>query len=236
MDKLYTTGESAAELGTTIPRVLRAARKGHVPSVSRGNRTLLPESSVELLRRRWGWTPAHHELTRHELLVLAALSRCSRGSRSARRIAARAGVSPTTAVATLQRLAEREFVERSTVTEVAGDVREVQVWQVRWSAAPWQRVASQVGGVSLPARTETRAHDVRVPSRLAHRFWNTDMRELIVEDHAVLIAGRILGSNDPEALAWMVRNVPSEAIERATRRRGMDPRSAALGRVLALST
>ena len=233
MDRVLTTSEAARELGTSVPRILRAARGGQVASVRRGTRTLLTAQSVEELRRRWGWTPPHEELTREELLVLAALSRRPRGVRSARRVARYAGASPTTASATLRRLADRGFVERSTVTEVAGAVRDVQVWLIRWDAQPWQRVAGEVGRVTLPTSPDGRDRDARVPSRLAHVFWNTDVRELTVDDHAVLIAGRILRSADPEALAWMTRNVPPDAIADATRGRGLDRRSAALGRVLA---
>ena len=233
MDSLYTTSEAARELGTSVPRILRAARRGLVASVRRGTRTLLTAQSVEELRRRGGWAPPHDELTREEVLVLAALSRRPRGVRSARRVARYAGVSPTTASATLRRLADWGFVERSTVTEVAGAVRDVQVWLMRWDAKPWQRVAGEVGRVTLPTSCDGRACDARVPSRLAHVFWNIDVRDLPVDDHGVLIAGRVLRSADPEALAWMTRNVPSDAIADATRGRGLDRRSAALGRVLA---
>lgn len=233
MDKPRTTSEAARELGTSVPRILRATRQGLVPSVRRGNRTLLTAKAVEELRRRWGWTPRHDELTRAELLVLAAMARRPRGVRSARQVARHVGVSPTTASAALRHLADRGFVERSTVTEVAGAVRDVRVWHIRWEGRPWQRVAGEVGRVTLPTRTDVRARDVRVPSRLAHLFWNTSVRDLTVDDHAVLIAGRILRSGDPEALAWMIRNLPSDAIADATRGRGLDRRSAALGRVLA---
>lgn len=233
MDRILTTSEAARELGTSVPRILRAARRGLVASVRRGTRTLLTAQSVEELRRRWGWTPPHDELTREELLVLAALSRRPRGVRSARQVARHAGISPTTASATLRHLADRGLVERSTVTEVAGAVRDVQVWYIRWDDQPWQRVASEVGRVILPTSTTVRDRDARVPPRLAHVFWNTDVRDLTVDDHAVLIASRILRSADPEALAWMTRNLPPDAIARATRQRGLDRRSAALGRVLA---
>ena len=233
MDKVVTTSEAAAELHVSVPRILRATRKGVVASVRRGNRTLLTQRAVQELRGLWGWTPRHDELTREELSVLAALSRRPRGVRSARRIARHAAISPTTVSAALRRLADRGFVERSTVTEVAGAVRDVQVWLIRWDAWPWQRVAGDVGRVTLPTGTDARARDARVPSRLAHLFWNTDVRDLTVDDHAVLIASRILRSADPEALAWMTRNLPPDAIADATRGRGLDRRSAALGRVLA---
>ena len=233
MDRPLTTGEAAQVLGTSVPRVLRAARKGLVPSMRRGSRTVLPRSSVDELRRRWGYTPPHGELSHEELLVLAALSRRPRGVRSARRVARQAGVSPTTASRVLRRLADQGYVERSTVTEVAGVVRDVSIWRSRWDGRPWQCVASDVGQATLPSPTPGLEPDPQVPFRLAHLFWNARVRDLTVDDHAELIASRMLRSGDPEALAWMVRNVPSDAIARATRGRGMDPRAAALGRVLA---
>ena len=72
-----------------------------------------------------------------------------------------------------------------------------------------------------------------MPARLAHVFWNEDLSQLDVERDAVLIAGRILRAEDPEAIAWMSRALPPGAIERASRSRGLDPRRARLGRLLA---
>ena len=72
-----------------------------------------------------------------------------------------------------------------------------------------------------------------MPARLAHVFWDEDLARLDIERDAVLIADRILRAEDPEALVWMSRALPRAAIERASRSRGLDPRRARLGRLLA---
>jgi excisionase family DNA binding protein len=237
---LLTSAEVARRLGTSVPRVLRAARRGAAPAVRRGNRLLFDAAAVERLRRRWGAVPPIPGLSREDVLVLAALGRRPLGLRSSRAVARAAGVSPTTAGRALRRLAERGYVARETVRVTEGEVRDVPVWSVRWTDPAWLRVAAAVGQVVLPVAPEPKRRRPsstpgrrRPPARLAHLLWNEDLGSLDVERHAVLLADRILRSEDPEAHAWMVDRLPASAIMEATRTRNLDPRRASLGRLLA---
>jgi MarR family len=228
-----TSSQVARELGTTVPRVLRAVRRGEVTPMRRGNRVLFDAEAVGRLRRRWGFAPVIPGLTREDILVLAALGRRPFGLRSARSVARAAGVSPTTAGSSLRRLAAQGYVERKTVRVAEGEARDVAVWVVRWSGPSWLRVAGTVGRATLPAQATPPAGDGRVRGRLGHLFWNEDLEDLDMGRHASLVADRILRSEDPEAHAWMARRVPSQAILEATRTRNLDPRRARLGRLLA---
>jgi excisionase family DNA binding protein len=233
-----TSGEVARRLGTSVPRVLRAAKRGEVPAVRRGNRFLFDAEAVEQLRRHWGAVPSIPGLSREDVLVLTALGRRPLGLRSSRAVARAAGVSPTTAGRALRRLAERGYVTRDTVRVTEGDVRDVPVWSVRWTSPEWLGAAATVGQTALPVDPEPAGHRMaptrrRVPSRLAHLLWNEDLATLDVERHAAMLADRILRSEDPEAHVWMMERLPPSAILRATRSRNLDPRRASLGRLLA---
>jgi DNA-binding Lrp family transcriptional regulator len=232
-----TSGQVARELGTTVPRVLRAGRGGLVTMRRRGNRFLFDAEAVEQLRRRWGAAPSIPGLTREDVLVLAALGRRPFGLRSARAVARAAGVSPTTAGSSLRRLAAQGYLARQTIRVAEGDARDVAVWTVRWTGAPWRRVAERVGQAALPepapAARPAQEADGRVPARLGHLFWNEDLQGLDLDRHAILVADRILRSEDPEAHAWMLQRLPPDAIVQATRTRNLDPRRVRLGRLLA---
>jgi MarR family len=234
---LLTSGQVARELATTVPRVLRAARNGEVPTTRRGNRFLFDAAAVQALRRRWGSFPTIPGLSREDVLVLAALGRRPLGLRSARAVARTAGVSPTTAGRSLRRLVEQGYVARETVRVAEGEVRDVAVWTVRWAGPAWLRVAGTIGQTELPASTaEPRQARGGLPPRLAHLFWNEDLGALDPERHAGLVADRILRSDDPEAHAWMLQRLPPRAILQATGTRNLDPRRARLGRLLAHGT
>lgn len=236
-ERLLTSGEVARRLGTSVPRVLRAAKRGEVTAVRRGNRFLFDADAVELLRRRWGAVPSLPGLSREEVLVLTALGRRPLGLRSGRAVARAVGVSPTAAGRALRRLAELGYVTRETARVTEGEVRDVPVWSVRWTGPAWLGVAAAVGRATLPVEREPRRQGAvtrrRVPSRLAHLLWNEDLAALDAERDAVLLADRILRSEDPEAHVWMMEHLPASAILRATRTRNLDRRRASLGRLLA---
>ena len=232
MDSLYTSGDVARMLGTSVPRVLRAAQHGTVPTVSHGNRTMFDTQAVAALRRRWGAVPSIAGLRREEILALATLARRPLGLASARALARAAGLSPTATGRSLRRLTAAGYVERRTIRVVEGRVRERPVWMVRFGSTAWTAVASRVGTVVLPWRASG-GPPHRVPRRLGHLFWNEDLGDLNLDRHAVLIADRVLRADDPEAIAWMRDALPAAAVEQATRRRGLDPRRARLGHLLA---
>lgn len=168
-----------------------------------------------------------------DLRVLAALARRPFGLRSGRAVARQAGLSPTTASRALLHLAERGIVTHDTEQVAEGSVRDSGIWKIRWRSKSWVDLAATVGTVELPASPGAPRHTSQVPSRLAHVFWNEDVRALDIDRHGVLIADRILRSDDPEALAWMASVLPAEAIRRATASRALDRRRARLGSVLA---
>lgn len=235
MDTDLAASGAADLLGTTVPRVYRAVRDGKVPHVvdSRGHLRFSAEA-VELLRRRWGYAPTIKDLSREQVFVLAALSRRPLGLCSARAVARAAGVSPTTASRALRALADAGYVERRTQRVAEGGARDVDVWVVRWGSEQWRRVASDLGRCVLPApRPDPRQR--RLPRRLGHLFWNVDLGQLDVVRDGRLIAGRVLRSDDAQALAWLAATIDPADIEAASRERGLDPKRASLGRLLAAS-
>jgi DNA-binding transcriptional ArsR family regulator len=203
-----------------------------VRTSSRGNRTMFDLHAVEELRQRWGWAPPVPGLRREDVMALAALGRHPLGVASVRALARASGLSPTAAGRALRSLAEAGYVERRAIRVVEGRVRERPIWTVRFGSPEWLAVAARVSTTVLPHRP---AGDParRVPRRLGHLFWNEDLGRLGLDRNATLVAGRILRSEDPEALAWMQEAMPADAIEAASRGRGIDARRARLGRLLA---
>jgi hypothetical protein len=67
-----------------------------------------------------------------------------------------------------------------------------------------------------------------VPGRLAHLFWNADLSNVQLPRDARYVAGRILTSNDTQALAWMARSLPHKDIVEASQARGTDKQVQAL--------
>jgi DNA-binding transcriptional ArsR family regulator len=188
--------------------------------------------AVEQLRQRWGWVPPVPGLRREDVITLAALGRHPLGLASVRALARASGLSPTAAGRAMRRLVEAGYVERGAIRVVEGRVRERPIWTVRFGSPEWLAVAARVSTTVLsrqPAGDRAR----RVPGRLGHLFWNEDLARLSLDRNATLIAGRILRSEDPEALAWMQEAVPAAAIDAASRGRGIDARRARLGRLLA---
>ena len=219
-----TSGELAARAGTTVPRVLRAVARGDVVPAGRGPRGnhLFAPAAVETLATQWGQVPRIPPLSREDVLVLAALSRRPLGVRSARAAARLAGVSPTTARHSLERLRSAGLVEHRIERVVAGRVRDEERWSVHWNAPAWQRIASRVGEAVLPAPRRSRtAPPRRVPRRLHHLFWDVDPASLDLRRHGGYVADRILREGDAASLAWMADRLPRASLEVALRRRGL---------------
>lgn len=232
MDTTLTTGAVARALGVSIPRVHRAVAAGIVRAERTSlGRLRLPADAVDVLRRRWGSCPPIRALGREEAFVLAALSRRPLGLGSARAVARAAGTSPTTASRALDTLRRRGYVTRRSLVVAEGRATRAAVWTVRWGSPRWLGVAADIGRCVLP-ETEHRRRD-RVPRRLAHLFWNVDIRELDPVRDGRYIADRILRDGDAQGLAWLAANIAPKQIAAAARGRGMDPRRAALGRALA---
>jgi hypothetical protein len=168
-----------------------------------------------------------------DLRVAAALSRRPFGLRSARAVGRLAGVPPTSAARSLHRLARRGIVRRRLDPVSAGKAGDVAVWTIDWCSASWHEVATEVGLVrrGTPARPAEPAP--RVPARLAHLFWNADLRGVDPAAHGHYVASRILRADDCQALGWLARHLDPDAIRRAAAGRGLEPRRRALAHLLA---
>jgi DNA-binding transcriptional ArsR family regulator len=224
-------------LDTSIPRVRRALVGFGLPVVkSEGGRALIPPSTYQQLARRLGAVPEVPGLNREEALVLAVMNRRPLGLTSARAAAEAGGISPTSASRALARLRDLGYVTRDVEKLVEGKVVERPIWRITRSGAPWQQVAPLIRQV-VPPETKAEPGNLprRVPGRLAHLFWNADLSKVQLPRDARYVAGRILTSNDTQALAWMARSLPHKAIVGASQARGIDKQVQALARNLARS-
>lgn len=172
--------------------------------------------------------PTH---TRTELRVLAALQRSPRGALSARAVARKAGVSPTAASRALTRLRARGLTRRVPVTVAEGAARRASVWRLDHRSPRWPALAPVLAAVERPATATTPASGL--PRRLDHLFWNLEPRRLDLKHDAVLVAQRILRSDDLDALAWAARHLPGTAWRAVAEQRRLDPRRRALAANLA---
>lgn len=228
--RLRTTGEVAKRLGTTVPRILRAA--GGVSRVRRGNRTLFDDTAVATLTRHLGSAPVVPGRTRPEMFVLKALSVRPFGLASARQVAVAAGVSPATAIAALRRLAEDGFVARDTslVTRNGRVVRRPR-WRIRWTSREWARLGPAVRATVL-TEAASRPRSVGL-AEVGHLLWTGRLGDYDEERDAALIARRVLTSHDPRALGWLADEVSPGAIREAARGRDVDGRTARIAEALA---
>lgn len=215
----------------------RALDRSGLPVVkSAGGRALIPSSTYQQLARRLGAVPEVAGLTRQEALVLAVLNRRPLGLTSARAAAEGGGISPTSAGRALAHLRDLGYVSQGVEKLVEGKAVARPIWRIRRSGASWQQVASLIRQVVPPqTKAQTGKLPRRVPGRLAHLFWNADLRKVQLPRDARYVAGRILTSNDTQALAWMTRSLPPKAIVEASQARGMDKRMQALAQNLARS-
>lgn len=170
---------------------------------------------------------------REEVFVLAALSRSPLGLRSARSVARRCGVAPTTAAKALASLEEQGLVRECVERVIEGEVTDLPVWRLDWRSPAWRAIATAIAAVELPAPAAAPRRQRSVPSRLAHLFWNEDTSRLDVERHGVMIADRILRSGDAEAIAWAGSAIQPADLRRVRGLRNTPPRVVALGDALA---
>lgn len=223
-------GEVAQLLGVPPSRVLRWCREGRVAaSKDDHGRWVLPRAVVDELVRTHGSTPAPQPegRSRNELLVLAALVRAPRGLPSARAVAAATGTAPTTASATLARLAREGLAQqREEHRIVRGRSRRMAVWYANLDAAAVQSMLPYLHRVTLPDPPATSAGD-RLPDHLWHLFWNADPTQIDPQRDATVIAHRAMTTADPEAIAWAVSHLPAAAFEEALRYRGTPPEAVA---------
>ncbi len=232
-----SAAEAGRRLGTTIPRVKRAvARLGLAVERGRGGRLTIGAEAFARLREELGSTERIDDLSRVEVAVLAALDRAPFGLVSARAVAARAGIAPTSASNALEKLVAEGLVERNTAVVAAGRARRVELLMARRSSPRWRRLAPLLGRMRPAQRGGTRHAPSRaVPPRLRHLFWNVAPEQLETARSGGAIARRLLQAGEPEGLAWGAANLSSADWEHAGRARGLDPRARRLARNLAVA-
>jgi DNA-binding MarR family transcriptional regulator len=229
MDREWSAAAVAAELDTSVPRVIRAVERLGLGQ-RRGGRLALSADQVARLRSELGFTPAVAGLSPTEVKALAALGRAPLGLVSARAVAARAGLSPTAASGAVKALAARGLVRRQAASVAAGRARRLELLHANRRAERWAELAPLLARVEPPRRAE---HEERVPARLMHLFWNTAPSQLEVERGGAYIARRLLRTLDPDGLAWGARNLRPADWREAAGARGLPPDVRALAENLA---
>lgn len=223
MDTLYTTGQLARRLETTVPRVHRAVKAGIIVPVGRNARghLLFDPGAEAALRARWGVAPPVVDLSRSETLVLAALARRPYGLRSARAVARAAGVSPTTAAHALDALRQRGLVRHQRTLVAEGRAKEVENWSVVWRSPEWRRIAPAIHRTQL-SEPVPKAHRPprRLPRRLWHLFWDVNPARTDLRRYGDDVVRRVLEARDPRALAWLARTMPTEALQAVVEKPG----------------
>ena len=209
------------ELGTSVPRVTRAARRLEIDARLPNGRFAFAPHEADRLRRALGTTPPVEGLSRSDILVLAALRSAPFGLISARAVARRSGLSATAAARALRTLRGRGLVERSSEMVAAGRAQQMGIWRANLQHPRWPALDPALDRVE--GREEGRDRPRRVPSRLRHLFWNTAESQLDVAGAAPFIATRLLRTMDLQGLAWGARTLEPEAWERAAAARGLDP-------------
>ena len=225
----------AKELGTSIPRVIRAVERLNMSNARAPNGRLeLSEAQKHRLRKHLGVTPRVAGLTEGEVKALAALSRAPLGLVSARALATRAGISPTTASRALRSLREKDLVRREKRTIAAGRAREVEIWQANVLRSDWPGLAAALSTLEPAEHGVPARRDRCVPARLRHLFWDSSSSSsLEVGASGPFIALRLLRLRDPEGLAWGIANLHPLDWRHAAKARGLSPSIRTLAKNLA---
>lgn len=221
MDTRVSAGEAARELGTSVPRVVRAIeRLGLDVDRGAGGRVGLTRGHLARLRRELGSAPRLPGLSRTETKLIAALGRSPLGLASIRAVASRAGVSPTAAGVALHSLIDRGLVLRERRVVAAGRAREVELFRPNVTAPEWPQLAPKLGRVSPPEPAPS-PRPRQVPPRLRHLFWDTAPGQLDVAEHGDYIARRLLSAGDAEGLAWGAAHLAPGNWRHGQRTRGL---------------
>jgi DNA-binding Lrp family transcriptional regulator len=229
---MISARQAARELGTSAPRVLRALAETGA-AVPAGRRATLSRAQVEELRARLGSTPPVGGLSRTEAMVAAALARSPLGLASQRAVARRAGVSPTAAGRAVRSLREKGLVRIDRRSLAGRRAHHAEVIGADFASPAWQRAAGGLARVRPPASDTPAKAAPRVPARLDYLFWDTADSQRDVRRAGGYIARRLLGTEDPEGLAWGAENLASRDWGHAARTRGITPQARELALNLA---
>jgi hypothetical protein len=229
MDSVLSASAVAAELGTNVPRVVRATRRLGLDTRSGRGRFALDQDAVRLLRDELGCNEHLAGLTRPQVAVLAALFHSSLGIPSARAVALRAGISATAAARAVRSLLDLRLIEQRPEVVAAGAPHHVLMLHANREHPRWRELVPRLRRV-MPPKAQ---RDERVPARLHHLFWNSSPTQLEVARGGPYIARRLLRTLDPAGLAWGARNLDAEDWLQAAHARGLDPATKTLARNLA---
>lgn len=233
MDTISAVG-LARELGTSVPRVTRAAKRLGLEGRQPNGRFAFGPGGADRIRGALGSMPRVDDLTSSELAVLAALRDAPLGLGSTRAVARRGNLSPTAAGRALESLLRAGLVERPTEMIAAGRAREARIWRANLQHPRWPSLDPLLAQVERPPAQEGRRPDeARVPRRLRHLFWNTADSQLDVDTAGPYIARRLLRTMDLQGLAWGARALAPADWERAALARGLDPKARRLAENLA---
>ena len=233
MDTIFGA-RAAAELGTSIPRVVRAAERLGIRHAGDTGRLALSPSQFRKLREELGVTPRIEGLTPTEVKVLAALQDAPLGLVSARAVASRAGISPTAASRALLGLEKQNLVYRQREMLALGRARSVELWRANLLHRWWSELAESLRRVQPPKPpSESPQTGDKVPPRLRHLFWNVSPSQMDVCDAGPFIARRLLRTQDPEGLAWGATHLRPSDWREGARARGLDKNVRAMAENLA---
>jgi len=231
----WSAADLARELGTSVPRVVRAAERLDVDGRQPNGRFRFDRGAVRRLREALGAAPAVEGFSRSELVVLAALRSAPFGLSSTRAVARRGALSPTAAARALESLDRKGLVSRSESVLADGRARRLGVWQANVRHPRWASLDPTLAAVERPPARRAAARDARVPARLRHLFWNTAESQLDVRRAGPYIARRLLREMDLQGLAWGARALAPGDWRQAAGARGLDPKTRRLALNLAAS-
>jgi hypothetical protein len=225
--------DTAREMGTSAPRVLRAARELGIKPGPRGTASRFTPAQTRRLREHLG-VDAHVEgLTTTQARALAALVRAPRGLPSARTLALRAGISPTAASKAVRHLSEKGLVVAEQTALPGRRARQGTLLHANRHAPGFVALATQLARVRPPAAKEPAPRDLRVPDRLGHLFWNTAPSQMDVQRAGDYIARRLITTGDLDGLAWGATHLSAADWESAAQARGLAPAARSMARNIA---
>lgn len=230
---IVSAPDLAAALGVSLPRAHRLLDGLGVPrSAGRGAARRVPHGAFDHAVRLIGAVPRRPGgFTREQVLAARALVCAVAGVSSGRELARLTSMSPTTAAAVLKALFDLGLARRvvRTVPD-AGRAVVRQLWEPARLAAWPLDLLTAVAAARLPAPDD--GPPGRVPRRFWHLFWNVEPSALRLPDDGAFVAARMLDGESVAATAWVLRNVPRDAIVKAVSRRGVPARTKAITRLV----
>ena len=224
MDSTLSTTEAARALNTTLPRVHRSLLATRHWDVRRSSaeadlwrlQTLTSRPRLRPRSRRYRARRAARSRSTSSTLARLAICSCSGPSRRSQ---------PDNRLAALARLGNKGYVVHPLRRVVEGTVKEVELWEINWSAPVWRSVESDVRRAVLPARVAADHASSSPPKYLDHLFWNVDRPSLNLDSDGAFIALRVLGSLDLQGLSWLASGaISKENLRHTSRACGISPR------------